>query len=120
MKKLLALLVIISAPLFSRAQVNDGSTLLKIGDVAPAFTFELEKGKTVNINDYRGKIVVLNFFATWCPPCRLEFPRVQKEIWEQFGNNPKFALFAFDRERFRNVRLRGLSQRRVHSAAYGT
>lgn len=98
MKKLLGLIVILSAPFFSRAQKTDASTLLKIGDAAPAFTFEIEKGKTVSINDFKGKIVMLNFFATWCPPCRQEFPRVQKEIWEQFGNNPKFALFAFDRE----------------------
>ncbi len=41
---------------------------------------------------------MLNFFATWCPPCRLELPRVQKEIWEKYKEHKKFSLFVFGRE----------------------
>jgi peroxiredoxin len=98
MKKLALLVLLFLAPRLSRAQQTDASTLLKIGDTAPLFSFEIEKGKTVNLQDYRGKIVLLNFFATWCGPCRMELPRVQKEIWEKLGTNPKFALFIFGRE----------------------
>jgi peroxiredoxin len=98
MRSLYAIFLFLLTPLFSRAQQTDASTLLKIGATSPAFSFEIEKGKTANIQDYRGKIVLLNFFATWCPPCRAEFPRVQKEIWEQYAANPKFVLLAFDRE----------------------
>jgi peroxiredoxin len=98
MKNLAVFAFILFAPLFSRAQQADPSTLLKIGDTAPVFSFEIDKGKSVSIQDYRGKIVLINFFATWCPPCRMELPRVQKEIWEKFSANPKFALFIFGRE----------------------
>jgi peroxiredoxin len=98
MKKLIPLLLVFLAPLFSRAQQNDASTLTKIGDTAPAFDFSISKTQKANIKDYRGKIVLINFFATWCPPCRLELPRVQKEIWEKYKDNPKFALFIFGRE----------------------
>jgi len=98
MKNLAVLAFILLAPLLSRAQQTDPTTLLKIGDTAPVFSFETEKGKTVNIKDYKGKIVLLNFFATWCPPCREELPRVQKEVWEKFSSNSKFALFIFGRE----------------------
>lgn len=98
MKKLLLNLLLFSAPLLSRAQAPDTSNLVKTGDIAPTFTFSIDKDKTADIKDYRGKIVMKDFFATWCPPCRQELPRIQKEIWEKYKNNPKFALFAFDRQ----------------------
>jgi len=97
MKKLFPLLLVLFAPLFSRAQQTDTTTHTKVGDLAPTFNFYPDKGKTANLADYKGKIVVLDFWATWCPPCRLELPRIQKEIWEKYKDNPKFALFAFDR-----------------------
>jgi peroxiredoxin len=96
MKKLFPLLLVLSAPFLSRAQQTD-TTHTKVGDPAPTFNFYLDKEKIANLADYKGKIVVLDFWATWCPPCRLELPRVQKEIWEKYKDNPKFALFAFDR-----------------------
>jgi peroxiredoxin len=97
MKKLLPLLLVFFAPFFSRAQQTDTTTRTKVGDLAPTFNFYPDKEKTANLADYKGKIVVLDFWATWCPPCRMELPRVQKEIWEKYKDNPKFALFAFDR-----------------------
>ena len=98
MKKLLPLLLVLLAPLFGRAQENDASTLTKLGDTAPDFNFAISKTQQASLKDYHGKIVMINFFATWCPPCRLELPRVQKEIWDKYKNNPKFALFIFGRE----------------------
>jgi peroxiredoxin len=98
MKKLSALLLLCLAALITNAQQTDTTTRTKVGDPSPNFSFNITKDKVVNLSDYKGRIVVLDFFATWCPPCRLELPRVQKEIWEKYRNNPKFALFAFDRE----------------------
>jgi len=97
MKKLF-LLLILAAPLFCRAQMADTSSLIRVGQPAPTFTFYLDDKKTADLKDYRGKIVLINFFATWCGPCRAELPRVQSEIWEKYRSNPKFALLAFDRE----------------------
>jgi peroxiredoxin len=98
MKKLSAILLLCFATLFSNAQQIDTTTRTKVGDLSPNFSFNISKDKVVSLSDYRGKIVVLDFFATWCPPCRMELPRVQKEIWEKYKADPKFALFAFDRE----------------------
>jgi len=98
MKKLSIILLLCITCIYSHAQQTDTTTRNKVGDLSPNFSFNLTKDKLANLSDYKGKIVVLDFFATWCPPCRMELPRVQKEIWDKYKNNPKFALFAFDRE----------------------
>ena len=41
---------------------------------------------------------MINFFATWCPPCNLELPVLQKRIWEKYKNNPDFILVIIGRE----------------------
>jgi peroxiredoxin len=51
---------------------------LQIGKVAPDFALQTLKGETVRLSDYRGKKVIVNFWATWCPPCRAEIPDFQK------------------------------------------
>jgi cytochrome c biogenesis protein CcmG/thiol:disulfide interchange protein DsbE len=52
----------------------------RAGDVAPDFTLQTLDGKTVSLSDYRGKPVVLNFWASWCNPCREEFPLFRKQL----------------------------------------
>ncbi len=50
---------------------------------APEFTLLNLSGDTVNLSDYKGKVVLINFFATYCPPCRMEIPdfiKLQKEF----------------------------------------
>ncbi len=63
----------------------DASTLVKQGQVAPDFTVEMFDGKTVRLSDLKGKVVLLNFWATWCPPCREELARVQTDIIDRFA-----------------------------------
>lgn len=48
------------------------------GDLAPDFELSLITGESVKLSDYRGEKVFLNFWATWCPPCRVEMPDLQK------------------------------------------
>jgi thiol-disulfide isomerase/thioredoxin len=47
-------------------------------------------GQTVKLPDYRGKVVVLNFWATWCPPCLMELPHFKEEYEEFEGRNIAF------------------------------
>ena len=51
-------------------------------------TVELTDGSQLSLNELRGKVVLLNFWATWCPPCRQELTRVQKEIIDRFAGKP--------------------------------
>jgi len=97
MKQLKLMLLIGLLPLFALGQA-DSTTLTKVGDKLPEFSFEIEKRKTVKIGDYKGKLVLINFFATWCGPCNMELPLVQKQIWEKYKDHGKFAFFVFGRE----------------------
>ena len=56
------------------------------GMTAPDFEVTLLSGKTVKLSDYRGKRVLLNFWATWCGPCQREMPDIQK-LYEKYGKN---------------------------------
>lgn len=48
------------------------------GNIAPNFKLETLDGEFISLSDYKGKRVLLNFWATWCPPCRAEIPDMQK------------------------------------------
>ena len=48
------------------------------GQIAPNFKLQTINGETVQLSDYKGKRVIVNFWATWCPPCRAEIPDFQK------------------------------------------
>lgn len=54
--------------------------------VAPDFTLVDQNGETHTLSDYKGKTVFLNFWATWCPPCRGEMPEIQA-LYEKYGGN---------------------------------
>ena len=77
---------------------QDEFTLIKQGEKAPDFIFETAPGKTQKLSDLKGKVVWINFFATWCPPCREELPVLQKEIYDKYKNNKNFELIILGRE----------------------
>ena len=67
-------------------KISDPESLpvgLDAGNRAPDFTLTDINGETVKLSDYRGKKVLLNFWGTWCPPCKAEMPHMQK-YYEKF------------------------------------
>jgi len=56
-----------------------------IGKHAPDFTLTDMEGQTVSLSQFRGKVVILNFWATWCPPCREEMPSME-QLHRDFEN----------------------------------
>ncbi|MGB2895200.1 MAG: TlpA disulfide reductase family protein [Anaerolineales bacterium] len=55
------------------------------GFLAPDFTLESLAGDQISISDMRGKVIVLNLWASWCPPCRAEMPALQRVYQENHG-----------------------------------
>ena len=96
MNKILLLSIILTLSISLFAQ--DESTLVKIGDNAPEFTYDAGNGVRKSLSDLKGKVVFINFFATWCPPCRKELPQLQKEIFDVYKDNEDFVLLIFGRE----------------------
>src|SRR4051794_26490802 len=62
----------------SSGSVASDSSLLQPGTAAPAFTLKTPQGQTVGLSDYKGKAVLLELFATWCPHCQAEAPHLAK------------------------------------------
>jgi peroxiredoxin len=60
------------------------TTLTQVGQVAPVFELEITDSGLFSLHEQKGKVVLINFFATWCPPCREELPALEKEIWQRF------------------------------------
>ena len=80
----LVMLLLISSGLFSQEKkVYDDGYLVKVGDPAPDFTIHEADGKTYRLSDFRGKVVMLQFTASWCSVCRTEMPFIEKEIWQE-------------------------------------
>lgn len=76
---------------------NELVTGLEAGNEAPDFELKTMNGETVKLSDYRGEKVLLNFWATWCPPCREEIPDMQK-YHEEVDDGVILAVNLFESE----------------------
>jgi len=79
----ISLMLIFAFSLSRHSTRGQATTQLK-GDAAPDFTLQSLDGKTLKLSDFRGKAVVLNFWATWCQPCKIEMPWFV-QLQKQYG-----------------------------------
>lgn len=77
MKKLSILILVFCLPLFF-AGCKKVPIALPIGSPAPDFALIDREGKTWTLSELKGQVVFINFWATWCPPCREEMPSMQR------------------------------------------
>ncbi|MGB2993900.1 MAG: redoxin domain-containing protein [Paenisporosarcina sp.] len=63
------------------------------GDMAPDFTLTTLDGKKVQLSDLKGKKIIVNFWATWCPPCKAEMPHMQN-YYEDFAKDENVEILA--------------------------
>jgi len=76
----------------SSCEKTKGSKIISEGDVAPDFQLQTPEGKIVKLSDYKGKVVMVHFWATWCPPCVDEIPTLDRLYTGLFGKD--FELLA--------------------------
>lgn len=85
----LSLILVMTAVLFNGCvkteKIGSGGKELQIGDLAPDFTAKMADGGTFTLSESRGKVVILNFWATWCDPCCRELPAFQW-LHDEYGD----------------------------------
>ncbi len=80
----------------SNTSPGDAEEGFNVGNLAPNFGLQSTSGQSVRLSQFRGRPVLLNFWATWCPPCRAEMPLVQKVFENQALADRGLAIMGID------------------------
>lgn len=101
MRKILAtvisVLLVNSCLIAQDRKVYKDDYIVKTGDQAPDFTINEAGGKSYKLSDLRGRVVMLQFTASWCSVCRKEMPFIEKEVWKP-GMGSGLVVIAIDRD----------------------
>lgn len=84
-----------------KEQTEEETTLVAVGDTAPDFTVEMFDGGETTLSQLRGDVVLVTFFATWCPACIEELTHVPDELFSRFGDRTDFHFLPVSREETR-------------------
>ncbi len=98
MKKSILTSLLLFVTLVLSAENENRGYIVNVGEKCPDFTLTLTDGSSLKLSDLKGKVVMLQFTASWCGVCRKEMPHIEKDIWQKYKNNPNFALYGVDRE----------------------
>ena len=92
MKKYVVMLAMLVAVFCVQAQE------LQKGDAMPKFELTSSVYGEIKPADLKGKVVLINMFATWCGPCQTELAEVQKTLWPKYKDNKDFVMLVIGRE----------------------
>ncbi len=99
MKIIRLMMVLLLAVLWDSVLAQDPPKewLVLQGQVAPDFACQTLDGKDFRLSQQVGKVVVINFFATWCPPCKREMPHLEKHLYQVYKEREDFIIIALGR-----------------------
>jgi peroxiredoxin len=97
----------------SNVSADERGYIVTVGQRAPDFTIEYLDGTKVQLSSLRGKIVMLQFTASWCSVCRQEMPHIEKDIWLKHKNNPNFVLLGIDLKESAEVTAKFISDIKI-------
>lgn len=80
------------------AKADSNGYVVFDGDEAPDFTVTTTDGKQITLSSLRGKVVMLQFTASWCGVCRKEMPHIESDIWQKHKADSDFVLIGIDRD----------------------
>ncbi len=92
----IAVLAVIGLLLFFGQNSGKRVKLIREGDQAPEFTLPSLDGKAVSLSSYRGKVVMVHFWATWCPPCVEELPALERLYHAYAGKDLEVLTISVD------------------------
>ena len=92
---LAAAVILFFALIFTKAAPK-GTKIITEGDRAPEFSLTSVDGRTVRLSDLRGKIVMVHFWATWCPPCVEEIPTLDRLFRDLVGKDFELLAISVD------------------------
>lgn len=102
---LLPFLAVLLFPWSVCGQDIDPYAHTKVGDKMPEISVDEAPDGIFSLPAQKGKVVLVNFWATWCEPCQVEMPELERHIWRKYRSSPDFVFIAIARDQGRETVL---------------
>ncbi len=87
MRSLAIILFFTIASLFAQQQADSVGFYVRVGDPSPEFALIFPNGDSTSFAELKGKVIMLQFTASWCSVCRQEIPHIEKKIWQDLKSD---------------------------------